>query len=199
LPARVSSTSLVAFDRKVRANSEGLKPEYDNFRQATRSQPKECPALFRSKNSSGKEAIRFNALTYGLRTRATILPDENAADYSQLWDELEADWQPQTRTERCYLETMVTSQWLLRRVAESEQKIYAYIDFGEHQFKMLAYVAKQRAQLERSFRTAIADMKQSQKERRQPQPAQTSPSPRSRASPQPQRAKLALRFRPPNM
>ena len=129
------------------------------------------------KTPEGKAAIRFNALTYGLRTRATILPDENCADYSQLWDELDADWQPQTRTERCYLETMVTSQWLLRRVAESEQKIYAHIDFGEHQFKMLAYVAKQRAQLERSFRTAIEDMKQSQKERRQSQPAQTSPSP----------------------
>ena len=108
----------------------------------------------------GKAAIRFNALTYGLRTRFTMITGENAADYSQLWDELEADWQPQTRTERCYLETMVTSQWLLKRVAESEQKIYLNIAFGEQQFKMLAYVAKQRAQLERSFRTAVADMKQ---------------------------------------
>ena len=125
---------------------------------------------------AGKEAIRFNALTYGLRTRASILPDENAADYSQLWDELDADWQPQTRTERLYLETMVTSQWLLKRVAESEQKIYLFIAFGEERFKMLGYVAKQRAQLERSFRTAIADMKQSQNERQarpQPQPIQT--------------------------
>jgi hypothetical protein len=124
------------------------------------------------KTPAGKEAIRFNALTYGLRTRASILPDENAAEYSQLWDELEADWQPKTRTERCYLETMVTSQWLLKRVAESEQKIYVFIAFGEQQFKMLAYVAKHRAQLERSFRTAIADMKQSQKERnaQRPQP-----------------------------
>jgi hypothetical protein len=129
--------------------------------------------------AAGKEAIRFNALTYGLRTRASILPDENAADYSQLWDELEADWQPQTRTERCYLETMVTSQWLLRRVAESEQKIYVFIAFGEQQFKMLAYAAKLRAQLERSFRTAIADMQQSQQERqaRQPQPAKPAPAP----------------------
>ena len=128
------------------------------------------------KTPAGKEAIRFNALTYGLRTRASILPDENAADYSQLWDELEADWQPQTRTERCYLETMVTSQWLLKRVAESEQKIYVYVAFGEEQFKRLAYVAKQRAQLERSFRTAIADMQQSQKERQalQPRPPQTA-------------------------
>src|ERR1035438_7576919 len=111
------------------------------------------------KTSEGKNAIRFNALTYGLRTRATILPDENAADYSKLWDELAADWQPQNRTERSYLETMVTSQWLLARVAASEQKVYLFIEFGEQQFKMLGYVSKQRAQLERSFRTAIEDMR----------------------------------------
>ena len=141
------------------------------------------------KTPAGKEAIRFNALTYGLRTRASILPDENATDYSQLWDELEADWQPQTRTERCYLETMVTSQWLLRRVAESEQRIYVFIAFGEERFKMLGYVAKQRAQLERSFRTAIADMKQSQNERQarpQSQPAQPVQTPQSVQSPVPQ-------------
>jgi len=131
------------------------------------------------KSPEGKNAIRFNALTYGLRTRATILPDENAADYSRLWDEMEADWQPQSRTERCYLETMVTSQWLLARLAESEKKVYMFIAFGEKQFAMLAQVAKQRAQLERSFRTAIEDMKQSQKERQartrqQPQPAQAA-------------------------
>src|ERR1022692_3530945 len=51
------------------------------------------------KTPEGKAAIRFNALTYGVRTRATILERENAADYSQLWDELEAEWQPQNRTD----------------------------------------------------------------------------------------------------
>ena len=125
----------------------------------------------------GREAIRFNALTYGLRTRQTILPSENRAVYSQLWDELEAEWQPQTRTERIYLETMVTSQWLLRRIAASEQDIYMCLG-NEAKFKMLAYVYKQRAQLERSFRTAIADMKQSLQERKavQTQPSQSEQS-----------------------
>jgi len=143
------------------------------------------------KTPEGKAAIRFNALTYGLRTRATVLPDENAADYSRLWDELEAQWQPQNRTERCYLETMVTSQWLLARVAESEKKVYMFIAFGEKQFKMLAQVAKQRAQLERSFRTAVEDMKQSQKERQarpQPQPEQAVPSPQPPATSQGERS-----------
>ena len=123
----------------------------------------------------GKNAVRFNALTYGLRTRETILACENAKEYFDLWDELDADWQPQTRTERCYLETMVTSQWLLKRIADSETRIYETIAIGDQQFRMLGYVAKQRAQLERSFRTAIADMRQSQQERRarEPQPPKT--------------------------
>jgi hypothetical protein len=114
----------------------------------------------------GREAIRFNALTYGLRTRETIIPTENAKEYSDLWDELDAEWQPQTRTERIYLETMVTSQWLLKRIADSESRIYEDIENVEERFKMLAYVYKQRAQLERSFRTAVADLQQSQKERK---------------------------------
>jgi hypothetical protein len=124
------------------------------------------------RTQEGKEAIRFNALTYGLRTRASILQRENAAEYSRLWDELDADWQPQNRVERCYLEAMVTSQWLLARVAESERRIYEEIAFGEHQFKMLGYVVKQRAHLERSFRTAIDDMKRAQKERQTRKPRQ---------------------------
>jgi hypothetical protein len=124
----------------------------------------------------GKSAIRFNALTYGLRTRETIFPLENAKEYSDLWDELDAEWQPQTRTERCYLETMVTSQWLLKRLADSEKRIYQCIADVAERFKTLAYVYKQRAQLERSFRTAIADMKQSRMQRKasQPQPPQTA-------------------------
>ncbi len=62
--------------------------------------------------------------------------------------------------------------------------------FGEEQFKLLTYAAKLRAQLERSVRTAIVDLKQSQKERKA-QPVQT-PSPRPPApSPGAPRAPLA--------
>jgi hypothetical protein len=79
---------------------------------------------------------------------------------------------------------------LLARVAESEKKVYMFIAFGEQQFKMLAAVAKLRAQLERSFRTAIEDMKRSQKERRQqpaqqPQPAQTPQTAKPASAPVP--------------
>jgi len=113
-------------------------------------------------SEAGKAAVRHNALKYGLRTRATILPWESETHYFQLWDELEAEWQPQTRTERAYLETMVTSQWLLRRMAVSEKQILTEIrDSVETQYKLLASVYKFRALLERQFRQAIADMLQS--------------------------------------
>ena len=124
------------------------------------------------KTPEGKEAIRFNALTYGLRTRCHLIPFEDPAELVQLGEEFAAEWQPQTRTERSYVETMVTSYWLLKRVSKSEQKIHLEIKFGPLQFKMLESAAKLRAQLERSFRTAVADMKQSQKERKA-QPVQT--------------------------
>ena len=133
---------------------------------------------------AGKEAVRYNALKYGLRTRATILPEENERRYCKLWDEFEAEWQPQTRTERAYLETMVTSQWLLRRMAWSEMRIQMEIEFGPEQFKMLSFVYKQRAQLERAFRNAVADMQKS-REKRELREKHQAPEVRQKSQPQP--------------
>jgi|HubBroStandDraft_1064217.scaffolds.fasta_scaffold01949_9 hypothetical protein len=134
------------------------------------------------KTPEGREAVRLNALKYGLRARSTVLPSENLEDFERLCAHLEAEWQPQTRTEWLYLETMATSQWLLARVAVSESHIYQSmgLNVNEKSLTLLQYVSKQRAHLERSFRTAIADLKQSQKERQSrplPQPAQAAHAP----------------------
>ena len=50
--------------------------------------------------AEGKASVRLNALKYGLRARSLLIPGENPEDYKQLWADLEAEWQPQTRTER---------------------------------------------------------------------------------------------------
>ncbi len=128
------------------------------------------------KTPEGREAIRFNALTFGLRTRATILPTENAAAYSQLWDELFTDWNPRTRTETCCFETLVVIQWLLIRNANSETRIYMEIPFSERRFAMLAEVDKQRTKLEKEFRIAVDYLQKLQKQRSaQPQAAPAEP------------------------
>ncbi len=115
------------------------------------------------KTPEGREAIRFNALTFGLRTRTIILPTENAAAYSQLWDELCADFNPRTRLEMCCFETIVVAQWHLIRNANSENRIYQEIPFGEHRFAMLAEVDKQRTKFEKEFRAAVDYLQKLQK------------------------------------
>jgi hypothetical protein len=142
------------------------------------------------KTPEGKAAVRLNALTHGLRARSTLITNEKQEEYEQLWDRLVGEWRPQGPTELLYLETVSTSQWLLARVAKSESRIYEYlrIEFDEKYFRLLALVAKQRAQLERSFRTAIQDLKQSQKERQsrpQAQPVEAAPKPAESPAKQP--------------
>ena len=137
------------------------------------------------KTREGKEAVRLNALTYGLRARDLILPNEDPEEYKQLWARLEAEWQPQTHTERLYLEQMSTSQWLLARIARGESRIYEANIRIEEQFPLLREVATQRTRLERSFTSALRELKQLQKERqakqavaaRQTKPSASAPAP----------------------
>jgi hypothetical protein len=123
----------------------------------------------------GKAAVRLNALTYGLRARSIIIAGEDPEQYKQLWADLAAEWQPQTCTERIFLEQMATSQWLLARIATGESAIYeAQIALAE-QFVLLAQVAKQRTSLERSLSSAMRELKQLQKERRATRAERRSP------------------------
>ena len=131
------------------------------------------------KTPEGKAAVRLNALTHGLRARTMILSYEKAEEYDYLWCQLVAEWRPETPTELLYLETAATSQWLLARVTRSERNIFEdlHVEPEEKYYRQLALVVKQRTQLERSFRTAIQDLKTAQKERRaqpQAQPVQAS-------------------------
>src|SRR5437899_735942 len=68
----------------------------------------------------GKAAVRLNALRHGLRAHTVVLPSENPEQFQQLCDDLEAEWQPQTRTEQLYVEQMAVSQWKLRRMEIGE-------------------------------------------------------------------------------
>jgi hypothetical protein len=135
------------------------------------------------KTPEGKAAVRFNALTWGLRARSLMLPTDNPADYQQLWDALDAEWQPQTHTERHYLEQMCVTQWSLIHTAQSENRIrQAGLQLGR-ELELLDRVARQRVQLERSFTTTMHELERLQLKREarhkqpQPQPAQPVPSP----------------------
>ena len=136
------------------------------------------------KSPEGKAAVRLNALKYGLRARDLLIFDDDPAEYQQLSADLEADWQPQNRTERFMLEEMCISQWLLARIARGESRIYQAEVPLEKQLAMLRDVCTQRAHLQRSFRTAMLDLerlqmkREARRERQQPaQTAQAAPAP----------------------
>ena len=114
---------------------------------------------------AGKAAVRLNALTYGLRARSLLIPGEDPADYQQLWDGLQTDWQPQGRTQRLLLEQMATSQWLLARMAAGESRVYQHVLPAEKQLALLERISMQRARLERSFANAIRILERLQHKR----------------------------------
>jgi hypothetical protein len=123
------------------------------------------------KTPEGKEAVRFNALTWSLRARYLVLPGESADDYQQLWNGIEAEWQPQTDSERHYINQMCEAEWLLTRNARSESLIYeAKLEFDKH-MPLIANTAAHRTRYERSYTAAVRELQHLQKNRRaQPQP-----------------------------
>jgi hypothetical protein len=126
----------------------------------------------------GKAAVRFNAVTFGLRARNVVLFDEDEAAYQQLFDVLESEWQPQAPTEKILLERMVVAHWLLMRADNSEAWISTATVPGAQQAALLDRVSAQRVRLERSFSTAMRELKQLQNERRaRTQPECTQPEP----------------------
>src|SRR6266851_5655361 len=81
----------------------------------------------------GKVACRMNSLRHGLRARTVVLPHENPEEFQQLCDDLEAEWEPQTRTEQFYLEQMAVSQWKLTRMEVGEIGIFGQPASGKNQ------------------------------------------------------------------
>jgi len=134
----------------------------------------------------GKRIASLNAVTYGLRTRALIINGENIADYWELWDGLENEWQPATKTERLCVEQMCVCQWQLARMAASEQRVLEDPKLGRvSQFDLLDRIARHITRLERSFASALHELKQLQKERKAAERQQAAAEKQSRSAPPP--------------
>ena len=61
---------------------------------------------------------------------------------------------------------MAVAHWLLMRTDRIEERVFTATDPGARQFALLDRVSAQRARLERSFSTAMRELKQLQNERR---------------------------------
>ena len=133
-----------------------------------------------------KAAVRMNALRHGLRARTVVLPAENPQEFHQLCNDLETEWQPQSRTEHFYVEQMAISQWKLTRVEVAEKSIVSQEVSAKTQIPLLDKLWQCQGRLERSFAHAQRELQHLQNSRRppvQPGEAASAPKPEVPASP----------------
>jgi hypothetical protein len=115
----------------------------------------------------GKAAVSMNALKHGLRARSVVLPNENAEEFHQLCDDLEAEWNPQSRTEQFYVEQMAVSQWKLNRMEAGEFNVFTADASAQTQLPVLDRLWQAQCRLERSYARAQHELEHLQKSRRQ--------------------------------
>src|SRR5215216_546958 len=84
------------------------------------------------KTPEGKAAVRHNALTHGLLSRQTLLPDEEKAVLVEFSERLRSQLQPVGDLEALLVDRIVAAAWRLRRVLPVEVAIYdeERVDYG---------------------------------------------------------------------
>jgi len=138
------------------------------------------------KTPEGKAAISMNALRHGLRARTVVLPGENREEFNQLCDDLQVEWNPQSRTEHFYLEQMAVSQWKLTRMEVGEAAIFEDAAASTTKIPLLDRLWQAECRLERSYARAQRELERLQNSRRPPaQPPEEEPAehPSAAASP----------------
>jgi hypothetical protein len=114
----------------------------------------------------GKAAVRLNSLRHGLRARTVVLPGENRDEFHQLCDDLEAEWQPRSRTEQFYLEQMAVSQWKLNRMEAGEANLCKETTISKTQVPLLDRLWQAQSRMERSYARAQRELERLQNSRR---------------------------------
>src|SRR3989440_12445213 len=128
----------------------------------------------------GKAAVSMNSLRRGLRARTVVLPGENRDEFDQLCDDLEREWEPQSRTAKFYLEQMAVSQWKLTRMEVAEAGIFKETLSAKTQLPLLDRLWQAQCRLERSYARAQRELERLQASRRpvrQPEEASHTASP----------------------
>jgi hypothetical protein len=164
----------------VRKHMATLKQIAANRRNALKSTGPTTP--------EGKAAVRMNSLRHGLRARTVVLPGESRDEFNQLCDDLEAEWQPESRTAQFYLEQMAISQWKLMRMEVGEANIFAETVSGKAQIPLLDRLWQAQGRLERAYARAQRELERLQYRRphwihQSDEDVEETPAPQPAASP----------------
>jgi len=137
---------------------------------------------------AGKETSRFNALKHGVDARHTVIPGENQADLELLAGEYQDQLCPATAVERYLVDTLITSDWLRRRLHRAQAELYSVLAVPAGVMSPLGQVwqadaaagstlqkvFRQLSSLERSYLRALTELRRVTEERNQPEPEQSA-------------------------
>ena len=78
------------------------------------------------RSAEGKAASRFNALKSGIDAKSQVLPDEDPDQLEVLVAEYQERFSTATPERRLLVDTLVNSEWLLRRLNRAEAELWQY-------------------------------------------------------------------------
>lgn len=78
----------------------------------------------------GKARVAQNAITHGLLSQDTLLPDEDPQGLQTLADALRAEWNPEGAQEHLLVDMMIRAAWRLGRLARVETGLFAWEHLG---------------------------------------------------------------------
>jgi hypothetical protein len=76
------------------------------------------------KTPEGRAAVRLNGVTHGLTAETIVLKGESEADFTNLFDSLEAEHDPASATEEALVVQLAMATWRLRRLYHQEAGFY---------------------------------------------------------------------------
>ena len=79
------------------------------------------------RSAEGKAASRFNALKHGSDAESLVIPGEDPEALAELSAEYYEQFRPEGPIELYYVDSMVNSDWLRRRLHRCEAELYVYV------------------------------------------------------------------------
>jgi len=122
------------------------------------------------KTPEGKAASSRNALRHGLRARAVVFPGEDRAQFQRLCDQMKAQWQPRTPTQRLCLEQMAVSRWKLPRMELAEASLFVETATAIQWIHLLNLRSRTQCRLDRDILHARDELEHLQLSRTLPPP-----------------------------
>ena len=140
------------------------------------------------RTESGKAVSRMNALKSGIDAQSLVITGEEPSDLTALTAEYYDRFQPQFPEERCLVDSLVSADWLLRRLRKAEAQLWdEEMDAAERYSpeNPLGYVASARADnfsrlqrrldsTDRSYHRSLDKLRKLQSSRPAPQPIELS-------------------------